>query len=46
MKLQKRKEDDLKLLCEERKMDLFYVWSDENKNDALEKMKDIIHARI
>lgn len=42
----KQKEDALKILCEKRNLELIYVWSDEDKNESIERIRSIIHERI
>lgn len=42
----KQREDEMKLLCEKRNFDLYYVWSDENENESVERIRNIINERM
>lgn len=40
------KDHELKLLCEDRKFDLIVVWSDDSKDDMINKIKEIVYAKM
>lgn len=40
------KDNELKLLCEDRNFDLVVVWSDDSKDDMINKIKEIVYAKM
>jgi hypothetical protein len=40
------KDEKLKLLCEDRGFDLVVVWSDEDKNSSIDKIRKIVYDKI
>lgn len=40
------KDNELKILCEDRKFDLVVVWSDDSKDYMINKIKEIVYAKM